>query len=71
MQTGRKSSEKKVRISIVDRKARPTTAAPGRGELNALVGKRFLVTIEGRVGDVKALHEVAGRIDMGKLAALK
>jgi len=42
------------------------------GELNALVGKRFLVTIEGReIGDTKVLHELAGRMDMNKLAALK
>ena len=42
------------------------------GELNALVGKRFLVTIEGnQIDDAKVLHEVAGKIDMGKLAALK
>lgn len=42
------------------------------GELNALVGKRFLVQIEGsQIDDVKVLHDVAGRIDMGKLASLK
>jgi hypothetical protein len=42
------------------------------GEVNALVGKRFLVTIEGRgIADAKVLHEVAGKIDMNKLAALK
>jgi hypothetical protein len=42
------------------------------GELNALVGKRFLLTIEGnQVEDAKVLHAVAGKIDMGKLAALK
>lgn len=42
------------------------------GELNALVGKRFLVQIEGRrIDDTKPLHDFAGRIDMGKLAALK
>jgi hypothetical protein len=42
------------------------------GELNALVGKRFLVQIEGRqVDDTKVLHAVANKIDMGKLAALK
>ena len=42
------------------------------GELNALVGKRFLVQIEGsRIEDTKPLHELAGKIDMGKLAALK
>lgn len=42
------------------------------GELNALVGKRFLVQIEGsQVGDTKVLHELANKIDMGKLAGLK
>lgn len=42
------------------------------GELNALVGKRFLVQIEGRhLDDTKALHDLAGKIDMAKLAALK
>jgi hypothetical protein len=42
------------------------------GELNAVVGKRFLVTIDGnQIDDTKVLHEVAGKIDMGKLAALK
>lgn len=42
------------------------------GELNALVGKRFLLQIEGRqIDDIKVLHDVAGKIDMGKLAALK
>jgi hypothetical protein len=42
------------------------------GELNALVGKRYLLQIEGRnVEDPRALHEVAGRIDMGRLAGLK
>jgi hypothetical protein len=42
------------------------------GEVNALVGKRFLVTIDGNgIEDVKVLHDVAARIDMGKLAALK
>jgi hypothetical protein len=42
------------------------------GELNALVGKRFLVQIEGnQIDDTKVLHAVAGKIDMGRLAALK
>jgi hypothetical protein len=42
------------------------------GEVSALVGKRFLVVIEGDdVADAKALHDVAGRIDMARLAALK
>jgi hypothetical protein len=42
------------------------------GELNALVGKRFLVQIEGRqIDDTKPLHALAGKIDMAKLSALK
>lgn len=42
------------------------------GEVNALVGKRFLVTIDGNgIDDTKVLHEVANKIDMGKLASLK
>jgi hypothetical protein len=42
------------------------------GELNALVGKRFLLQIEGNdLPDTKPLHEFASRMDMGKLAALK
>jgi hypothetical protein len=42
------------------------------GELNALVNKRFLVQIEGNeLADTKVLHEVANKIDMGKLSALK
>jgi hypothetical protein len=42
------------------------------GEVNALVGKRFLVTIEGNgIDDVKVLHEAANKVDMGKLASLK
>jgi hypothetical protein len=47
-------------------------SASKNGELNALVGKRFLVTIEGSgIDDNKVLQDVAGKIDMGKLAALK
>ena len=42
------------------------------GSVNALVGKRFLLSIEGdNVADVKALHAIAAKIDMNKLAALK
>ncbi len=42
------------------------------GELNALAGKRFLVQIEGQhIDDTKVLHDLAGRIDMAKVAALK
>lgn len=43
-----------------------------RGELNALVGKRYLVQIEGdNLDDAKALHQFASRLDMARLAALK
>jgi hypothetical protein len=42
------------------------------GSVNALVGKRFLLSIEGsNLTDVKALHAIAGKIDLNKLAALK
>ncbi|HEY0876528.1 MAG TPA: hypothetical protein VGD94_23845 [Vicinamibacterales bacterium] len=42
------------------------------GEVNALVGKRFLVTIEGdNIDDTNILKEVASKIDFGRLAALK
>jgi hypothetical protein len=42
------------------------------GELNLVVAKRFLVTIDGNnIGDPKVLHEFAGRVDGGKLAGLK
>jgi hypothetical protein len=42
------------------------------GEVNAVVNKRFLFTVEGRnVDDIKFLHGVAGKVDMAKLAALK
>jgi hypothetical protein len=42
------------------------------GELNLVVAKRFLVTIEGnRIADAKVLHEFASKLDTGKLATLK
>ncbi|MCL4811543.1 MAG: hypothetical protein KJ061_03610 [Vicinamibacteraceae bacterium] len=42
------------------------------GELNVVVGKRFLVRVEGDgIDDMSVLHDVAKRIDMGKLAQLK
>ncbi|MGE0811700.1 MAG: hypothetical protein AB7O28_17645 [Vicinamibacterales bacterium] len=41
------------------------------GELNLVVAKRFLVTVEGdRVDDVKVLQDVAGKVDFAKLASL-
>jgi hypothetical protein len=43
-----------------------------RGELNIFVGKRFLVTIEGdELADTKVLHEIAAKMDFGKIASLK
>jgi hypothetical protein len=42
------------------------------GELNLVVAKRFLVTIEGNnIADTKVLHEFASKLDAGKLAAFK
>lgn len=42
------------------------------GELNVLVSKRFLVTIEGHdLADTKVLNQFASAMDMGKLAGLK
>jgi len=42
------------------------------GELNILVNKRFLVSIEGNdLADTKALHEFAGKMDFGTFASLK
>jgi hypothetical protein len=42
------------------------------GELNVLVNKRFLVTIDGNdIAETATLHEFARKIDFGKLASLK
>ncbi len=41
------------------------------GELNIVVAKRFLVSIEGdRLSDVKDLHDFAAKVDFAKLASL-
>lgn len=41
------------------------------GEVNIVVAKRFLVSVEGDgLSDVKQLHDFAGKIDFAKLAAL-
>jgi hypothetical protein len=43
-----------------------------RGEVNALVGKRYLVSIEGsNVSDINPLKDAASRMDFNRLAALK
>ncbi|MCA1584812.1 MAG: hypothetical protein LC791_08590 [Acidobacteria bacterium] len=42
------------------------------GELNLVVAKRFLVTIEGSdIADAKVLHDFAAKMDTAKLATLK
>jgi len=41
------------------------------GELNIVVAKRFLVSVEGdKLTDVKQLHDFAAKVDFNKLAAL-
>ena len=41
------------------------------GELNIVVAKRFLVSVEGdHLSDVKQLHDFAAKVDFAKLAAL-
>ena len=41
------------------------------GELNIVVAKRFLVSVEGdQLNDVKDLHDFAAKVDFSKLAAL-
>lgn len=48
------------------------TAGDRSGELNLVVAKRFLVTIEGRdIDDPKVLHEFARALDLGKLRGMK
>lgn len=42
------------------------------GELNLVVAKRFLVTVEGNnINDMAVLRDFVGKIDTGKLATLK
>lgn len=42
------------------------------GELNILVGNRFMVTLDGReLSDVKELHAFASQMNLGAIAALK
>jgi len=42
-----------------------------RAEVGLIVGQRFMVTVEGSNTDVKTVHDLVGKIDMGKLAGLK
>jgi hypothetical protein len=42
------------------------------GELNIVVAKRFLVTIDGNdIADTKVLHDFAAKVDANKLASVK
>ncbi len=46
-------------------------SASKTGELNLVVAKRFLVSLEGDgLGDPKELHDFAAKVDFGKLAGL-
>jgi hypothetical protein len=42
-----------------------------RAELGAIVGQRFIVTLEGSETDVKTVQGFAAKVDFGKLAGLK
>ena len=42
------------------------------GEVNAVVGKRFLVQAEGRaVDDIRVLHDAIGKTDLARLSTMK
>jgi hypothetical protein len=42
------------------------------GELNILVGKRYMISIDGRdLSDIKDLHQFASAMDMSAIAAMK
>lgn len=42
------------------------------GEVNAVVKRRFIVTLDGnQIPDTKVLHQLAAKMDLGKLASLK
>ncbi len=42
------------------------------GEVMAFVGKRYILTVEGRnVDDIKVLRDIVGKVDLPKLAAMK
>jgi hypothetical protein len=42
-----------------------------RAELGVIVGQRYIVTVEGSDTDIKTVQDVAGKIELGKLAGLK
>jgi hypothetical protein len=42
------------------------------GEVNAFVAKRYILSVQGRnVEDIKVLHDVVGKLDLARLAAMK
>jgi hypothetical protein len=42
------------------------------GEVSVFVGKRYILTVEGRdIDGIKVLHDVIGKVDLAKLAAMK
>jgi len=42
------------------------------GELNLVIGKRYLVTLSGHdIADMQVLHDLAGKMDLGGLSNLK
>jgi len=42
------------------------------GEVNAVVAKRYILSVQGRnVEDIKVLHDVVGKLDLARLAAMK
>jgi len=42
------------------------------GEVNLVIAKRFLITVEGNnIDDMKVLHDFVSKVDAGKLASLK
>ena len=46
-------------------------SAAKRAEVGLIVGKRFMVNVEGTNTDVKTVQDLIGKIDLGKLAGLK
>ena len=40
-------------------------------EVGLIVGQRFLVTVDGSNTDAKTVHDLIGKMDLGKLAGLK
>ena len=67
-----------VRVELLDKEPKESfefdrvLLVDKNGELSVVVGKRFLVQLEGHgVDDVKTLHTVLDQTDLKKLASLK